>query len=337
MPDLIERSGLPQHGGDLAFATARHGLPAQGWLDLSIGVNPAPYPASAVLLDQLARLPDPESLAVLHDAARTAYGVPGGVVLAAAPGTELLIRLLPVVAPAGAAAVLGPTYGSHAAAWRSGGRAVILVGDLRDVPSDAAIVVVCNPNNPDGRTFAPAQLADIARGMMARGGLLVVDEAFADVTPEMSLVPVLAGLPAVVLRSFGKFYGLAGLRLGFATGAAAVVEGLATLLGAWPVSGPALAIGSAALADTRWREATRASLRQQSADLRALLVRHRLLVKGGTDLFALVEDASARTLHTRLAGHGIWTRAFADQPSWLRFGLPGPGLPRLEEALSACR
>ncbi len=138
--------------------------------------------------------------------------------------------------PPGSVAIVAPTYGSHSDAWQSAGRSVETVAALDRIAPDTTIVIVGNPNNPDGRTFSPSRLANLARTLGARGGLLIVDEAFADVAPEVSLAPELAGLPAIVLRSFGKFYGLAGLRLGFAAGQSAVTARLAGLLGDWPVS-----------------------------------------------------------------------------------------------------
>ena len=337
MADPVASASQPRHGGDLAFATAFYGIPSGGWLDLSTGINPTPYPAAQITADQLGRLPDGVALGRLLAAARAAYGVPAGVRLVATPGTELAIRLVPLVAPAGSVAVVGPTYGSHEDTWRNAGRPVHVVGDLTEVPVEATILVVGNPNNPDGRTFAPSQLADLARGLAGRGGLLVVDEAFADVAPDVSLVGTLADLPAIVLRSFGKFHGLAGLRLGFVAGSPPIVAGLAAILGDWSVSSPALTVGAAALSDDAWRAAARKSLSRQNRELRAVLIRHRLAIRGGTDLFVLIEDEDATGVHSRLAERGIWTRAFANQPRWLRIGLPGSRLDRLDRALSDCR
>jgi cobalamin biosynthetic protein CobC len=327
----------PRHGGDLVFATAQYGTPPAGWLDLSTGINPASYPIGKIVVASPGRLPGRDALDQLLAAARTAYGLPAGAAIAAVPGSEVAIGLLPLIAPAGAVAVVGPTYGSHAGAWQDSARRVIEVGDVSQIPTDVTIAVVVNPNNPDGRTFPPATLTALAKALGERGGLLVVDEAFADANPEISLVPMLAGLSAVVLRSLGKFYGLAGLRLGFVAGEPALVTRLASTLGDWPVSSAALTIGAQALSDRRWRDATRASLKEQNDKLRSLLTRHRLAIKGHTHLFVLIEDVDAAGLHRRLAGQGIWARAFVSQPTWLRLGLPGAGMDRLDQALTACR
>jgi cobalamin biosynthetic protein CobC len=206
------------------------------------------------------------------------------------------------------------------------------------MPDDASVVIVANPNNPDGRTTDPAKLVALAEQLGDAGGFLVVDEAFADVAPDISLVPDLAGLPAVVLRSFGKFYGLAGLRLGFLIGDRSIVSLVEQLLGDWPVSGPAVAIGAAALADDDWRDTTRRRLATDADRFGDILASHRLHTIGGTDLFALVEDDDAPEIHDRLARQGIWTRVFADRPRWLRLGLPPPrGFDRLDRALRNVR
>ena len=302
---------------------ALYGRPKEGWLDLSTGINPIPYPASDLSPHALTRLPHKTELTDLIGAARAVYRVPAGVSLVATPGTEIAVRLIPLVAPPGEVAVVSPTYGSHAEAWRNAGHETIEVATPDAVPETAAFAIVGNPNNPDGRTTAPELLANLAWSLGARGGFLLVDEAFADVDESISLFPHLRDLPALVLRSIGKFYGLAGLRLGFVAGPVALIERLESLLGDWPISGPALAVGTAALSDENWRRATRTRLKEDAARLRRLIAAHGLAVRGSADLFVLVESANAPAIHRGLAERGIWTRAFDYNPSWLRVGLPG--------------
>jgi cobalamin biosynthetic protein CobC len=319
---LDDPIAFPRHGGALAQASARHGVPIEAWLDLSTGINPHPYPCPPLADAAWHRLPDPAALASLVETARRAYGLSAGGAITATPGSDVALRLLPWLAPAGPVAILGPTYSGHAEAWRDIGAEVGVVTDVREVPASSRVVVVVNPNNPDGRITDPAALLALARRLAAADGLLVVDEAFADVAAEASIVPHLGEAPILVLRSFGKFYGLAGLRLGFALGHPPVVRRLGRLLGDWPVSGAAIAIGGVALADTAWQAGARERLRLGRERLSRLLAEAGLGLVGGTDLFVLAQTHDAAGLHEALAAQGLWTRIFADQPGRIRFGLP---------------
>ncbi len=311
---------VPRHGGDLAFARARYPAFTGVWLDLSTGINPVAYPAEFLRIENR-RLPGADAMSALLAAARAAYSIPGEVPVVTVPGTELAVHLLPLFFPAATVAIVGPTYGSHRRAWESHGHRVSEIGAVEEVPGDARILILANPNNPDGRVVSPALLAGHARRLAAAGGALVIDEAFADVAPEVSVRPYLGEAPAVVLRSFGKFYGLAGVRLGFVTGLHPVVGRLRALLGDWPVSATAIALGTAALSDADWRAKMRARLRRSTAALHKLLGEVGLAVAGSTDLFTLVANPRARHIHQGLAQEGIWTRVFEERGDWLRLGL----------------
>jgi len=227
---------------------------------------------------------------------------------------------MPRLRPAGHAAVLSPSYNEHAAALRTQGWSVIEAQDLPALEG-ADLAVVVNPNNPDGRAWAPDALERLA----ARVGLLVVDESFADPHPALSLCPRLhdLGEAALVMRSFGKFYGLAGLRLGFAMGGPRTLDRLRDLAGPWAVSGPAIVAGRAGLRDSDWQAATRARLARDAARLDALADAAGWSLIGGTALFRSYETGDAAAARDRLARSGIWTRAFPYSRGWLRLGLPG--------------
>lgn len=322
------------HGGDLAAAEARWGRPADGWLDLSTGINPMPYPIPAIEPAAWHRLPQHDRVRELLEIARACYAAPADAPIVAAPGTQILIQLLPRLRPGARVAILGPTYGEHAACWTFEGAAVATVGSL-DEAATAEVVVLVNPNNPDGRIIDSERLLALADDLAARGGLLVVDEAFAEVAPKVSIAAE-AGRPGLlILRSFGKFFGLAGIRLGFALGAAVEIEPLTRLLGPWAVPGPAIEIGIAALSDRDWQDETRAHLLAAAERLTDLLVGRGFADRGGTDLFRLVEHPEAARLWDRLGRAGILVRPFPDRPTLLRFGLPGGegGFARLAEAL----
>jgi len=306
------------HGGDLDAARTLFPDAPLPWIDLSTGINPVPYPCPALEASAFRRLPSSADLAALNAAAAKAYGVadPAGIV--AAPGTQILIETLPRLVARGRVAVVGPTYAEHEAAWTRAGHIVAPVADLE---AAADVVVVVNPNNPDGRTWAASALLSCAARQAARGGLLVVDEAFADLEPVESLGGHLRpGL--VVLRSFGKTYGLAGLRLGFALAEPGFAARLAEALGPWAVSGPALAIGRAALADAAWRRDA-ATMRGADANrLDRMIERAGGRVVGGTRLFRTADFPDGADLFWRLGAAGIYVRRFAAAPSRLRFGLP---------------
>jgi len=319
---------VPDHGGGLARAKARFGDGAD-WLDLSTGINPWPYPVPALAGDAWHRLPDEDALAALQHAAQGFYGA-GPV--AAAPGSQALIQLLPRLLPPTEVAIAAPSYAEHVRCWRLAGHSVIETDD--PLATDAAVVVVVDPNNPDGRRWPAAALHEAARSRAARGGLVVVDQAFAEVVEPAALDLGRPGL--VALRSFGKFFGLAGLRLGFALGAPWWVARIEDALGPWAVSGPALAIGRAALADAGWAAATRIRLAATAAALDAVLDRPGFAPAGGTDLFRLVRAADAAAAFERLGRAHILVRNFSYRPDWLRFGLPPDeaALVRLDRALS---
>ena len=311
-----------KHGGDLTDAKARHGGHEPEWLDLSTGINPHAWPVP----DGLAqagwhRLPDSRDEARLSDAARIAYRVPDGVALVAAPGTQALIQWLPRLAPMGDVAVLGPTYGEHETAWRAVGADVRIVRRLADA-DEARHVVVVSPNNPDGRAIDHDALGNMARRRQERGGWLVVDQSFTDVTTDGEASALPLDGPAIILRSFGKFYGLAGLRLGFALAPPPIAARIAEALGPWAVSGPALAIGAAALADRPWADAMRIRLATEADALDRVLGAAGLALVGGTGLYRLVRHPEARAIHEMLAAAHIWVRSFDWAPDLLRFGLP---------------
>lgn len=334
MPRQDDEFGAEGHGGDLAAATTRFGTPPGGWIDLSTGINPTPYPLPGLSPDSWTRLPQSAGLKSLKEAAANAYGAAGPDLIACAPGTQALIQALPRVLGARRVAVLGPTYAEHGAAWRASGTEVDEVADLP--PPDRSLVLV-NPNNPNGRAVDPGRLSAWARDAAEANHWLIVDEAFADVRPDISLVPVLPLANVIVLRSFGKFHGLAGLRLGFALTAPRMVRRLEADMGPWAVSGPAQDIGARALADQAWATAERARLAARMARLRVLLTGAGLGIVGGTDLFVLAHHAEALTLYDHLAGAGILVRRFRVNSTWLRFGLPGSEdhWQRLDKALSA--
>jgi cobalamin biosynthetic protein CobC len=340
--DMIPFSGADEplaHGGDLAAARRLFPDAPESFLDLSTGINPNPYPLPPLAEEIFARLPEQAALDHLAKIAAAAYGAPAAACVVAAPGTQILLPLVAGLARPGRAVILAPTYSEHARAAALAGHKVSEVRDL-GAAGDATLVIVTNPNNPDGRLFARNDLIALAKALHTRGGLLIVDEAFMDVAPPgHSLAADVGRGNIVVLRSFGKFFGLAGLRLGFALGAPPLAARLAALLGPWAVSGPAITIGAKALADRVWIETTRRNLATAAARLDAILSGAGLEIESGTALFRLTRTHDANALFQHLGSAGILTRVFPDHAAWLRFGLPAwePDWQRLQIAMAAFR
>jgi cobalamin biosynthetic protein CobC len=308
------------HGGALEVARLLAPQAPEPWIDLSTGINPYAYPLPDLEPEAWSRLPETGALAKLETAAARRYGVAAASVVAG-PGSQALIHTLAHILPRGAVGALGPTYGGFAEAFATASARVAEATRLEDMDRlDLAIVV--NPNNPDGRIIPRGDLLALHERLARRGGVLIVDEAFADFDPEENLAPMLPASGAVVLRSFGKTYGLAGLRLGFALVSPDIAPSLRAALGSWPVSGPAIAIGIRALADSDWLEAMRARLGTDTARLDALLLGAGWRIVGGTRLFRLAAHEDALGAFERLLAAGILARPFADAPDRLRFGIP---------------
>ena len=328
-PATGKRSPPPvEHGGDLQAVRDRFPDAPLPWIDLSTGINPVPYPLPALSPDAWARLPGRVDEEALIAAAARRYGVADVAGIVAAPGTQALIQALPRLVPAARVAIVGPTYEEHEVCWRRQGHEVTVV-DAPDRAGDAEVVVLVNPDNPTGRLVPPAALVPPSR-------LLVVDEAFIDLlAPAASLA---GRLPprTVVLRSFGKTYGLAGLRLGFAIADADLADALRVELGPWAVAGPALEIGRVALDDESWLEATVERLVADRRHLDDVLSGAGFRIVGGTPLFCLAEHPDVPCMVARLGRHGIHVRTFRRSPKLMRFGLPAPGgFLRLSAALTS--
>jgi cobalamin biosynthetic protein CobC len=337
--DMVPEPTLLPHGGDLAAARRQFPGATEPFIDLSTGINPHPYPLPQLSPELFARLPQPDALARLLSAAAEFYAAPSPAHVVAAPGTQMLLPAVARLMPRGRVRVLGPSYAEHLRVASLAGHDAAEAGDLAQL-EDADLAVVVNPNNPDGRLLTRDALLAVAEALQPHGGILVVDEAFMDVAPPAaSLAADVTRGNIVVLRSFGKFFGLAGLRLGFAIAAPATTSRLGAWLGPWAVSAPAMAIGEAALADIAWTRATRETLGCAAHRLDQVLTGAGLAAVGGTALFRLVHTQAAGKLFEHLGRCGLLVRSFAEHPQWLRFGLPNDeqAWSRLSTALSTFR
>ncbi|WP_028492259.1 threonine-phosphate decarboxylase CobD [Thioalkalivibrio sp. ALE19] len=344
-PDVRSGSrdgGTPEsrHGGGVRAAARRWGHPVEDWLDLSTGINPRGWPVPPLPPQAWTRLPEADD--GLEAAAAAYYG---SNALLPLPGSQAAIQALPVLWGEGTGreqarvGVLHPGYNEHARAWSACGHAVQPVepeaGAIEAVLDALDVLVLIHPNNPTGTRFEPAQLREWHARLARRGGWLVVDEAFVDSEPQLSLVPEGPRDGLVVLRSLGKFFGLAGARVGFVFAPEALRRVLSARLGPWSVPGPSRQVAAGALADHGWQSARRMQLAGEGERLAGLLRAHGLAPDGGTALFQWVRSARAEEIQDRLARAAILVRRF-DEPASLRFGLPGDeaGWRRLEAALS---
>lgn len=336
------------HGGGIAAAAARYGGRPEDWLDLSTGINPEMVELPAIPTRVWNRLPDRELELSAREAARDWYlGLAGrGETFAhaptlplAVPGTQALIQILPRLAPKDRpVAILSPTYGEYAHCFRKTGHVVEEIGDLAELRRDHGQLIVVNPNNPTGRLFGREQIVALAARMQAQGGRLHVDEAFGDSRCELSVAAHAAVTDGMtVSRSFGKFFGLAGLRLGFVFATPETLEAIAAELGPWPVSGPALHFAKELFRRDMSEFAAR--IDRRAAALQAVLEGAGLDVAGGTNLFKLVRHPGADRLFEHLARSHILVRSFDYAGDWLRVGLTpdDDGDRRLAEALAAAR
>jgi cobalamin biosynthetic protein CobC len=324
-----------EHGGRLRHAARQYGIAEADWLDLSTGINPLGWPVPVVPNEVWQRLPQDDD--ELNAAAQDYYGTSQ---LLAVAGSQAAIQTLPMLRPPTQVAIVAPSYAEHAHAWQRHGHQVVSVpaAEILQDGTTAQVAVIVNPNNPTGKLFRREELLDLHAQLTARGGWLVVDEAFMDASPEHSLASACPRPGLIVLRSLGKFFGLAGARVGFVLAEEEVLQPLAELLGPWPITAPSRYVATLSLRDTAWQEAARKALPLAAQRLADLLNAHGLAPSGSSSLFQWVCCVSAASVHQHLAQQGILTRLF-DTPPSVRFGLPRDEAQwaRLDEALSGMK
>lgn len=325
------------HGGRVDIAASLYPDAPMPWIDLSTGINPRAWRSDPMPDIDLTRLPSPASIAALEAAAAVVFGSdPARVV--ALPGSEIGLRMLECLDLPTPVRFVAPSYATHAAAFA--GATPIARTAIATIT--AGTLLLANPNNPDGWLDPPETLLAVVAGSRPdderrESPWLIVDEAFADLLPAYSVIPHLRSTDRVIVfRSFGKTFGLPGVRLGFMIAPPAQVAAIRARLGSWPISATAVAYGLAAYRDIAWLHTARVAIADRAARLDALLARHQLRVTGNCPLFRLIETEDAAALFARLAHAGILTRAFDHDPRWLRLGVPGTdaAFARLDRALA---
>ncbi len=322
------------HGGKVEAARAAFPDAPEPWIDLSTGICPWSYPIGRLPATAFTRLPEPEVIADLERAAAQSFGVTDPTRVVATPGSDQALRFAGAIFAGARVAVVRPGYSGHMLAWVPQKPDEIAAEDIDCAARNHDVVVLANPSNPDGRVMGRDRLIAAAETLARRGGVLMVDEAFADASPSLSVCAA-TERGCIVFRSFGKFFGLAGLRLGFVATSLDWAARFRQLLGDWPITGPTAAVATAAYRDAGWQAAQRSRLSDSAARLDAVLRNAHVEVVGGTVLFRLARYFDADALFRRLAAAGILTRPFSSDPTLLRIGLPSDESQwgRLEAAL----
>lgn len=313
------------HGGRLKKAARDYGIAETDWLDISTGVSPWAYPLSTVPEYCVHRLPEEQD--GLEAIACHYYGTTSLLPVA---GSQAAIQILPFFLPIqrSAGPVLLPRIGyqEHHAAWLASGIAL----DFYEVTPTAEQIAKCSallviqPNNPRGTHVSVSQLKHWQAELADRKAWLIIDEAFCDCQPELSMVTSTIPAYTVILRSLGKFFGLAGLRVGFVLAQPELLQALQERLGPWSVSGPSRYIAMQALEDNAWQIMQRQRLHDAGKTLRQQLSKIAQQLGGnvsGTPLFCRWEHPQAIQLHEQLCQSAVLTR-LTDEQDAIRFGLP---------------
>jgi cobalamin biosynthetic protein CobC len=314
---------IDNHGGDLAWASQKFGIPIDKWLDLSTGINPYSYPVLQIQKDDWHFLPTRVQLEGVIDAARIYYCVPDKTKIIIGPGSQMLVNCLALILPEPKKiAIIYPTYEGHAQAFLNAGFQLTKCHNLHEIAdSPCTYAVVVNPNNPDGRVHHSSDLLKLANLLHQRGGALIVDEAFADTTPQISLAPSATEQGLIVIRSVGKFFGLAGLRVGFMLGCHPILDQLRLIMHPWPIGNYILKTVQSFLLDHAWQNRMRQQLTIEAISMDNFLLELGLHPVRGVALFCLIEQDDALSIYRKLANCGIYVRAFSTYPRWLRLGL----------------
>jgi L-threonine-O-3-phosphate decarboxylase len=324
-----------EHGGRLYEAARLKGVPLERWLDLSTGISPFAYPLPAVPARAWHRLP--EQADGLLASARDYYGVKDILPIA---GSQAVIQLLPSLFPTSTVGVIKPTYKEHPHAWRKRGHMVVDVGahEILQAAERLDVLIICNPENPTGTFFDPELLLQARQMLADKGGLLIVDEAFVDVTPEFSILPATTSDGLLVLRSLGKFFGMGGARVGFVATNHKFLEKVDEELGPWTVTGPSRWAATQALADREFQFETKQKLSAASNRLKSVLTQAGLPPDGSTAFFQWVKHPDANAIFAGLQDQAVLARYYED-PASVRFGLPADDaqFERLAKALQVIR
>ncbi|WP_372740251.1 threonine-phosphate decarboxylase CobD [Neptunomonas sp.] len=353
-PVIYSGIGAPVHGGRLHQAAEQFAIPMDHWIDLSTGINPHSYPLPAVPESVWQKLPDDGD-----NLLRIAAAYYGSAHLLALAGSQVAIEHLPTlrntISQISRVGILSPAYAEYACQWKRQGHQVeaLTADEIEARLPHLDVVVVIRPNNPTAEFLPKSRLNRWLKVLRKHNGWLIVDEAFIDAMPANKAISMITQDPLsnlIVLRSVGKFFGLAGIRLGFVWTQPALLEGLSAMLGTWSVSGIARWAGAISLQDYAWQSQMRQRLFAEGLRLTELItqcltelltqpLQQPAFVCLSTPLFCTVDLSEshkglAADIYQQLARQGILIRYF-EQHEALRVGLPANEIAwqRLESAL----
>lgn len=308
---------MSKHGGQLIKASQKYGIPLEDWLDLSTGINPVSYPVKNIPASVLNQLPENDDR-LIH-AAKAYYKTQNVLTVS---GSQWAIEQLPFLFPISRVGVINPSYYEHALQWQKAGHQIIEIieGEVDNCLSDIDILIIINPNNPTGKFFSKKQLLSWHDSLQKKGGTLIIDEAFMDITPNKSLVSDNMLESLIILRSIGKFFGLAGIRIGFVIAEPKFLLRLKKCQGLWAISNTSAWIAEQALRDLVWQKKMRLQLPVMRKKTVKWLESIGLRVSCATDLFIYVQTEEAEKIYLSLAKLGVLVRYFEEDNS-LRFGL----------------
>ena len=323
---------LPPHGGNIPWASKQFAIPENQWIDLSTGISPWHYPISTLSPRYFQQLP--YATTQLYQAAANYYGCPAEY-LRAVPGSQYAIEQLPTLFAPQKIALPTWGYSEHQKAWQAQGSEIIHYtnhSELLQLLNQQAIpyALIIRPNNPSAAFFTIEQVKQVEVLLQQKypnKHLLILDEAFIDLYPQASFIRHPPGPRTVVLRSVGKFFGLAGIRLGFVCAQPALLQRLQAKLGQWLINGPSVGIGQQLFQDKPWAQQQRLRIRQQNKQLQQCLLQAGLpapLHSAGLFTSVFGEPEKFLQIFIQLAKAGVLVRYFPHPTqACLRFGLPG--------------
>lgn len=309
------------HGGRLNRAVKKFNIPIENWIDLSTGINPNHWPIPNIPDKCFTRLPEDDD--GLVEAARKYYQADNLLPVA---GSQSVIQLLPLLREKSKVAVPDIGYAEHAHQWQTAGHEIIFykTSNLDNIVNDVDVLIIINPNNPTGEIVTQKQLLAWHKILQSKQGWLIVDEAFADAEEIPSIVNMSHQSGLIVLRSIGKFFGMAGVRSGFVFAEKNLLKEINEKLGPWVLTGVSRYVTTMALLDNEWILNSKQALNQTSDSMHDLILGCSGVTPSGTKLFKTIVHVQAEEIFELFAMQGVLVRLL-DNKKGIRFGMPGDG------------